>query len=262
MAGDAPDAGRPLPRAVEVAALRAELIDAGYRPIEVMNHDTDHRDAGKAPVRRTWQLGPPIERTDPGALNTGILCEGFRAIDIDIDDPAIAGQVRALVVEMFGETAMRHRGNSPRGLLLYRAAEGAPTKRAIVGTAGKVEVLGRGQQFVAFGYHPTGAELLWHPESPRTVAADALPAVTEDQVAALLAAVAPLIGANHAEDKKRTRPDVDPTLAADPFKVLAAVAAIPNEGPADWEKWNRIGMAIWVATRGGESGRAAFHAWS
>lgn len=59
---------------------------------------------------------------------------------------------------------MRVRDNSPCRLLPYRAAEGEPPKRRIAGRHGKVEVLGRGQQFMAYGRHPSGAELCWMPE--------------------------------------------------------------------------------------------------
>jgi hypothetical protein len=51
-----------------------------------------------------------------------------------------------------------------------------------------------------------------------------------------------------------------PTLAeGDDLAALAA--AIPN-CDADWDTWNRIGMAFFAAGGGGEPGWAAFHAWS
>ena len=46
---------------------------------------------------------------------------------------------------------MRYRENSGRRLLLYRVAVGQPGKRAIAGTFGKVEILGRGQQLSLMG---------------------------------------------------------------------------------------------------------------
>lgn len=264
MAGDASAAGPHSSRIGAVSALRAELVDAGYRPIEIINHDANHPSAGKAPLRLNWQLGLPIERADPGALNTGLLCDGLRAIDIDIDDTTIAASVRAKVVLLFGETVLRHRTNSPRTLLLYRAAEGTPPKRRIVGTAGKVEVLGRGQQFVAFGYHPTGAELLWHPESPRTVPVDQLPAVTEEEITALFAEITGDVGAETPAEAEAQSDRQASSLgqAGELLAVMSAVHAIPNDRPPDWEAWNRIGMAIWAATEAAEAGREAWHAWS
>jgi Bifunctional DNA primase/polymerase, N-terminal/AAA domain/Primase C terminal 2 (PriCT-2) len=45
-------------------------------------------------------------------------------------------------------------------------------------------------------------------------------------------------------------------------KVAAALAVIPNPNEHDWERWNRIGMAVWAATSGHELGFEAFDTWS
>jgi len=149
-----------------VQTLRRELHDAGFRPVPVAT-------GGKASVGKGW---PDEARSDRpfciahpatvDAQNTGILCDGLRAIDVDIDDAARVARVVALAFARFGPTIKRFRANSPRCLLLYRAAEGEPGKRAVKGEAGAIEILGRGQQFVAFGTHPSGAPLQWTPEAP------------------------------------------------------------------------------------------------
>lgn len=261
----------PIGTPQQVFALRQQLWDAGFRPVPIYSPDAQHKDAGKAPRGEKWgdkaRMDPPtaaVQPPDADALNTGILCDGLRAIDIDIDNPTIAHSVRARCLDMFGETAMRYRSNSPRALLVYRAAEGAPPKRVITGTFGKIEVLGRGQQFVGFGVHPSGADLQWLPEAPGEIDVSSLRAVTEDDISLFLEACAPSIGADpsQAKAKDRTAPRFDRRLGADALQVVAALSGIPNTGPADWEAWNRIGMATWAATGGGEAGRAAFHAWS
>jgi hypothetical protein len=43
--------------------------------------------------------------------------------------------------------------------------------------------------------------------------------------------------------------------------VAAAVAAIPNEN-LDWESWNRVAMAIFIATGGSDAGYGLFNEWS
>lgn len=258
-----------------VAALRAQLYDAGFRPVPVLN--ADHADpalAGKAPLGRDWgnrarQDPPECLRFAPvpHALNTGILTDGLRAFDLDIDDPEIAARCRSLVVQRFGEAPIRMRRNSCRCLILYRAATGTPSKVVITGaehtkTHGrKIEVLGKGQQFVAFGAHPSGAELEWFPDAPGQELLASLPAVTEEDVLEMLERLAPIIGADppqrvNGKDHAASEPQ------ADPLRVAAAVNAIPNRGPADWEAWNRIGMAIWRATDGANIGWQAFDAWS
>lgn len=258
-----------------VSAVRAQLWESGFRPVPIMNADAPGPSPGKRPLGDGWREAalrdPPFCVMNPAvafALNTGILCDGLRPIDIDVDDPTIAKRVRAMAVDRFGEAPIRMRRNSPRCTILYRAATGLPTKVAITGkdhkpgASLKVEVLGAGQQFVAMGTHDSGADLEWFPEAPGDITADSLPTITEDDVLAFLTAVAPLIGAeppgrlNGQDHYSASEPQ------ADPLRVASAVAGIPNAGPADWETWNRIGMAIWAATGGSAIGGELFNEWS
>lgn len=254
-----------------IQSLRSRLYEAGYRPVPIYSPDHAVDCAGKRPLGNAWQVEarrePPfcvVNPSVPHAGNTGVLCDGLRAIDVDIDDRAIAGTVKALAIELFGEAPLRWRANSGRVLLVYRAADGEPGKRSITGTAGKVEFLGRGQQFVGFGTHPSGAALRWQGsllDTPR----DKLPAVTEDAISGFLTAAAPMIGA----EVPKAEPDYQgdhgassfgPT--ADPLDIATALACIPNNGSADWEWFNRIGMATWHASGGSSAGYAAWCAWS
>lgn len=245
----------------QVAAIRSQLWDAGFRPVPVLTDD-------KAPAGRDWpnrarQDPPECLRFDPvpHACNTGILCDGLRAIDIDVDDATVANRCRAVIVHRFGEAPIRTRRNSPRCLVLYRAASGTPAKTVLAGKLGKIEVLGKGQQFVAFGRHPSGADLEWFPEPPGQETVDALVAVSEDDLFALFADLAPLI---EADPPKRTNGHDHHAgePQADPLRIAAAFNAIPNGGAPDWEAWNRIAMAAWRATGGSEFGLACFDAWS
>jgi hypothetical protein len=197
----------------------------------------------------------------PHALNTGVLCDGLRAIDIDVDDPEIASRCRSLVVQRFGEAPIRMRRNSPRCLVLYRAATGTPPKIVLAGRLGKIEVLGKGQQFVAFGCHPTGVELEWFPEPPGQELLASLPAIEEDALLELLDQIAPILEASPPQ-RLNGHEHASGEPQADPLRIATALNAIPNAGPADWEAWNRIGMAVWRATGGSEIGWQAFNAWS
>jgi hypothetical protein len=236
----------------------------------------DHVDrvkAGKAPLGDKW---PERARQDPPecvrlpavawAANTGILADGMRPIDIDIDPPELAGTVRALALDMLGYTPMRCRENSGRSLLLYRAAEGSPRKRVLAGRLGKIEVLGHGQQFVSHGIHPTGAPLYWHPDPPELTPLDTLQTVTEEQITVFLAAAALLIGADAPADEPKANGQDgahhDGAANHNILDVIAALAVIPNGDPADWEHWNRVGMATWAAADGSVHGFNAWAAWS
>src|SRR5205823_2987300 len=111
------------------------------------------------------------------------------------DVPDIAEKVRGLAQQMLGVTIARTRCNSPRLLLPYRAAEGSPGKRTLAGELGKIEVLGHGQQFVAYGCHPSGAALVWQPAGPAEFSRCEHPAVSEEQIGSFLDVAGELIRA-------------------------------------------------------------------
>lgn len=252
-----------------VAAVRAQLWDAGFRPLAVFNYDYPNpKMAGKAPLGKDWgnrarQDPPECLRFPPvkHALNTGILCDGLRAIDIDVDNTEIATRCRSFVVQRFGEAPIRMRKNSPRCLILYRAAHGAPDKVVLAGTEGKIEVLGKGQQFVAFGRHPSGADLEWFPDAPGQELLASIPHIEEPDLIDLLNEIAPIIGAEPIK-LERSQPVGNGAATADGLEIAAALYAIPNVGAPDWEAWNKVGMAVWAATEGSEMGFIAFNAWS
>lgn len=194
---------KPFRTCEEVTLERSQLWANGYRPLSVRTNN-------KPPSDRAWPEGaratPPFSAANPAqswALNTGILCDGLRAVDIDVDDPIRASSIRELAFTMLGGAPARWRWNSSRLLLLYRATEGTPKKRSITsavhanaeGKAEKVEILGYGQQFVAYGIHPSGVRLEWWPQGPLQIRCSDLPATTEDQITAFLAKAAKIIGA-------------------------------------------------------------------
>lgn len=259
-----------------VLAIRQRVWDVGFRPVPIVSHDTNGPSPGKRPLGKDWitdaRRDPPFCVTSPPvahAMNTGLLAEGLRPIDVDVDDPALVARIHALATEMLGEAPWRTRSNSPRILILYRAWEGEPGKRSIAGEHGKVEILGRGQQFVAYGTHASGATLEWPEGGPGDFSDTQLPMAREDEIDAFLAAVAPVIGAA----PEAVRPMAGSGEAGAYTSALgqrtttlsaaAALAQISNQGaPADWERWNRVGMALWAATGGSEGGREIWHAWS
>src|SRR5271167_1088956 len=195
------EGGLQMPSVQEVASVRARLWDSGFRPVAVYNPVIGEENTGKNPAGDKWQLKARRDtpeavssRVWSEALNTGILCDGLRAIDIDIEDAEVVEKIKAAILSRWGETPIRYRDNSPRVLIVYRSSEGEPPKRVLASDAGKIEVLGLGQQFVAFGVHWTGAPLRWVGEPPGDVALDQIPTVSEDDVTKLFAFAAPLIG--------------------------------------------------------------------
>lgn len=246
-----------------VHEVRRAMWAADFRPVPV---ETD----GKAPFGKNWPeaargdeifcvLHPPV----PHMLNTGLLCDGLRVIDIDIDVAEIASQVRALLLARLGPAPIRYREGSPRCALIYRAARGSPRKVTLAGTHGKIEVLGHGQQLVVHGRHPTGATLEWLPQPPWAHPLAELTEVTEETLAAVLAELAPLLGAKPPEPLLHRSNGATPwPHTAEEARVAAALEALANDGPADWDYWIKVGMATYAATAGSQAGFAAWDKWS
>ena len=143
----------------------------------------------------------------------GVLCgQGAHPIvgvDIDVSHPVIGPALIAWCRRNLGDGAERV-GAAPRILLAYRAdsagwAKGAsvqffdptdPTKPSGKDNHQQVEILGLGQQFVAYHEHPdTGRDYQWVDlmGGLESLRASDLPVVTEKHVAALLAEVSRLV---------------------------------------------------------------------
>jgi hypothetical protein len=247
-----------------VIVVREGLAQHGYHIVPCVTGE-------RRPIDRNW---PQLARSndclkrlpDPRALNTGIATAGLRAVDQDVDDPGLAEEVADLVFRRLGEAPTRFRRNSPRRCALYRAAVGEPCKRQIVGPHGRIEVLGAGQQLLAFGTHPSGAELEWTVSPAFQIARHKLPAVSEEQITALLTELAPMVGASTSMvgapdalegDAVRVSSEPQTTVA----KLAEWLKVIPND-VRDWQAWNNSGLSIFAASGGSEEGRRLFHEWS
>ena len=181
--------------------------------------------------------------------------------DIDIRDAELAAAVEALVRERLGDTPLRRVGQAPKVLLLYRA-DGQPLRKAMTDvflkddTKAQVEFMASGQQVVGYGIHPaTNEPYAWSGETPDTVPAADLPAVSQEQVAALLTEVETLIRAagylTKAEIEAAMAPPTPPRAPTSakgdsPFRAVndAALAAPERWVPA------LFGAGAYCDTRG------------
>ena len=254
-----------------MAAHGARLADNGYAVIPIMP-------GAKVPGRFSggaWAPYPDWTRHCERATRSfeidiwqrwpdcgvGIACGTVVGLDIDVMDAALAIQLTDLATEMLGDTPCIRIGQAPKRLLVYRA-EAAFTGRK----RHPLEVLARGQQFVAHAIHPgTGQPYSWPQDSLLDVPLASLPVVTEAQVMAWLDRAYALIP---AEMKPRTLvSDSAPEGAwkgpSDPRGTFAAVQAalayIPNDD-LDGASWITMGAAIKAAL--GEEGRQLWLDWS
>jgi putative DNA primase/helicase len=263
-----------------VTALRIQLLHKGYEPLPLL---------GKAPRIPDWQR-IAIDRDiiahwsrQTRWVNTGVRCGAVRAIDIDILDPDLSQLLAAECERIVGPNSLRRIGRAPKTLIPYFADDGAGPKLSTPrftlpdGSAAQVEILGAGNQFVAYGLHPdTGTEYEWHGGGLDSVAASDLPRAKLADLQAFLDLAEDLIRRHGGIET--TKPGKPKEAASKPLRARASSAAVGTEWPApslddvaqalrrvpnsglDWAHWHSIGAAIYDAL--GEAGRPLFLDWS
>lgn len=219
----------------------------------------------KRPALNNWQsarLGASDLTNYPGH-GVGVLCgQGAHpicAIDIDVTDSDLADRFADWCLHNLGATVARV-GMAPKILLVYRA-EGEGWSKATgawfedgEGERHRIEVLGSGQQFVAYHTHPdTGAPYEWIDllGGLESVRADELAMVNMDQVNEALLKFEELAqGAGMVKvgsGRGVYQVDDDPLMEYEPpvGVSLATVAkAMSHVDPNDYDSWIRAGMAL------------------
>jgi hypothetical protein len=209
--------------------------------------------------RPTKPFEVDIWRRWPGC-GVGIATGAVVGIDIDILDGALAIQIAELATSMLGDTPCLRIGRAPKRLLVYRAATPfAGRKRH------PLELLARGQQFVAYAVHPdTGRPYEWPEDSLVEMPLSRLPVVDEAGCAAFLDAAWALVpdeirvNSILADAPTSTwRGPSDPKGTRD--AIAAALAWLPNDD-LPGNEWITVGAAIKAAI--GEEGRDLWLDWS
>ncbi len=248
------------------AGFGAELL-----PVCGPRHDCDS--PGKIPHVPGWRkmeitsaLLARWARSHRG--NVGLRTRRFPAIDVDVEDAALADACERIVLVTLGSTARRTRANTARRLLLYRL-EGEPFSKAAVsfstpgGEPGKVEILADGQQCVVAGGHHTGAAIEWHVGQPSAAGLATIMWQQRDAVlAALRARLAELGCKVEGPPEARWIPRVG--VGARPHSQdgeIADLALRRLDPDLPYEEWLRIGMALHSRWPDSE-GLARWDAWS
>src|SRR5271166_5986108 len=151
--------------------------------------DHNSSDAVLAAYAR-WYKDQPCETV---GINSKILL----ANDSDFDNNVVRDIVIDEYEKRFGQALIRARPNSFKILIPLRLAKGSQPvtkiRRVFVdawGTIGALEVLGRGEQWVMEGMHPSGVQFEWRMGiTPLVFGWDNIPEATFDQVHEFVAAV-------------------------------------------------------------------------
>ena len=168
------------------------LLAQGF-PIIPIRVGTKHPGfKGWQQIQATPDLVTEWLRTEFEGAGIGVLTRHFPAIDLDVLDAGIVQKLVNWCHTHIGPTLQRV-GAAPKQLLVYRTEH--PFRKMtsakyidFLGLEHKVEILGSGQQFVAYAVHPeTRKPYQWISEQQLIdIQADDLACVTEDQARALM----------------------------------------------------------------------------
>jgi hypothetical protein len=255
---------------------RIQLLNNGYEPIPTR---------GKRPAAIGWTTGDITEDrigretgAYPDALNTGLRTGRLVGIDIDIVDQDHVNKLLEIVVDKIGHSPLFRYGS--KGIMVCCQNREPISKLTITGvqpdgTTRGVEILGQGNQFIAFGIHPdTGTEFEWVGDSnPMLTRLDELPVVTPDILRELATALYDeLRGLGYtigveggtAPRDAFTQPTSirDCPLDDDDIKakMIAAVHVLVND--LSYQEWINVGQEIWSAFHGSSTGYNLWHEFS
>lgn len=269
------------------------LIEQGYSIIPIQQ-------GKKSPGFDGWQKtkatrGQVKDWLDGGFRNAGvgILTKFTCAIDIDCLNDDAALKFEAWCHAEIGPAPVRV-GRAPKRLLLYRTVEPFRKRRSAVyldewNQKQMIEVLGDGQQFVAFHVHPeTGKAYEWlggvDAASPLTVRATELTELRGEQIDRLIVEFE-----RHAAREEWTiyKNGLDNGHASGPGGAGGGKAAVDPDNPwvedtapitisddelrsrlllvggaDDYETWFRVGMALFHQYDGEQMGFDLWNEWS
>jgi hypothetical protein len=254
-----------------MARLGARLVDNGYPVLPIMPGTKrpgqfkggawrDYPGWTKHGTRPTSQHELVIWRGWPDA-GIGIASGTVIGVDIDIRDDQVACRLERLARELLGDTPAVRFGLPPKRLLVYRTADPLSGMKAH-----PIEVLGLGQQFVAFAGHPdTMRPYEWPQESPADLPVETLPLVDGTMLRAFLDQARRLVppelrpGRLPGETTAPAGRIGAGDLRGTPEAIAEALRFIPN-ADLDYDSWVRIGMALKGAI--GDQAWDLFAAWS
>jgi hypothetical protein len=178
------------------------LADYGYQPVPIPP-------GRKGPLSKGWQAGHPPEHylphvdpenrmvTDCARYGVGLLTRTCPAVDLDIRDRELVRVLLELAGDMLGPSPFRV-GAPPKALMPF--STGAPFDKisgrwfALPGdnwrtesySPHRIEVLGNGQQFLAYARHPRGTLYRWRRGEPMDTHLIDLPRIDQASANAFL----------------------------------------------------------------------------
>lgn len=244
----------------------------------------------KAPIVKAWEdiragKGHVEKWAGNGYVHgsIGVLTRRNPGVDLDILDLKVVTEMQRRIERIVGSPMpmLMRVGRAPKRLLLFCTAQpfpkiASPFFMSPDGKKHRVEVLGDGQQFVAFGVHPdTGKEYEWVSESnPLNTPTDELPSLSYEQARRIVAEFVALAeergwkrvalafkGAfDDIDNNEPNGIDMRPKLRVTAEDMSEALKLL--DGFDDYETWLRVGMGLHHQFAGSEEALNIWLDWS
>ena len=210
--------------------------------------------------------------------NIGINTRFTPAIDIDVYDDKIAQVLEDYLIERYGDVCVRV-GRAPKRLVVFRTV--SPFRKMFATysdgkTDHKIEVLGNGQQFVAYGIHPdTQKPYTWTSlDEPLHMDAADLPALSYSDAQEIVEHFCVVCeeagwrklsssmgGVVRLDSDEDGLDGIKPILALTHDRIVETLDLLPNED-AGYDDWLLIGCALHHQFQGEQDGLELWHEWS
>lgn len=274
------------------SALR--LAELGYLPIPITPGTKK-----PAAIDNWVQLASTGENlrnwiTDYPSHGIGVSTENCVAVDIDVSDARVSRKLTEWCIENIGAAPVRV-GRKPRSMLIYRVATPMYKRVSDAYNDGfedqRIEVLGKGQQFVAYAIHPTTKQpYVWqqHDELLKKysgvgvlnmellkIPLEELTVITNDQIEALFDYFESLVNTSCKEWELQHERNIarvvgeyssDDVFGYDvqPIDITSRelVSALEFIDPDDRDQWRNVGFGIWHQYSGADEGFEIWDTWS
>lgn len=253
------------------------MIANGYKCLPIKPNTKRPDVAGWSNIELTSELYASWLERKP-EYGVGLrLGDGLYCIDIDVKDSAC---VDSLVVDLdfnLGLSGFQRIGFAPKTAVFFRCDEDISKHKVFLrdamGGEHAVELLGDGQQVVAYGIHPdTGSAYRWVDGEPLTHAIDDIPKLTKSDVLGWLESIAGVLPAgwvvvdkssvgNTISDDDDYSHLLETKLDLTPDDVREDLLLVAANG-MHYDDWFRVICAIWHQTDGSDEGYAIAREWS
>lgn len=238
----------------------------------------------KAPAVGKWQdmritayseIKPYLDKGCGIGILTGVGDHPVCGVDIDSMDE---GLVEAFITQCPFPGPIRI-GNKPKALMLFATSEPKSklSSRKFLDAEGRthqLEVLGKGQQFVAYGTHPEGHKYLWVHKTPLEYKATELQILTPKEIRGFIEVFETLCLERGYAPKSAKKPEGNGQINtddSDPFDGLKQTVGLTVQeceeilsklDVDDYDMWLRVGMALHHEFNGSDKALKLWDKWS